>query len=390
MNFKPDTNETDLHTSDILETEDLEIKPEEQSKKGKKEKKLKKVKNQKAPASKKRVFFTSLFLSIITAVVGGMGGYVLFDIFNPTETNSFVDYNTEYDAAKIQSALAAGSANNQKAVDLANYALDLQAKSPYALTIGQGTVNAAAGVKQTIESCTYATPDGIFNQNISDSSMVHTANRFYDDMEKMKTYVCKKPDEWKSSLASKDMTYDEYIQSNGRLIKGEYWISEDTSDASKVVPEKYVGTTESKGPKNHRLNGVIIYTLTSGTVTDSSVKKTDGGYHLSLTLDFEKATFYYTVQMKTTGGLDARPNFTSAMAQFDIDNDGYLVSSIFKDSYRVKTGITTNADDEMTQYYFHSDTSTFTNKDGKSVEVKIPTMDEKDFVGYQLFPSEEK
>lgn len=42
----------------------------------------------------------------------------------------------------------------------------------------------------------------------------------------------------------------------------------------------------------------------------------------------------------------------------------------------------------MTQYYFRSDNGVFTNTDGVSVEGKIPTMSEKDFTGYRLFPKE--
>ena len=364
---------------------DLEIVQESSSSSAKK---IRKVKKQKAPASRKRVLLTSVFLSLVTTAVGGMGGYVLFDIFHPSETSSFVDYQTDYDRKKISSALQQGKGTSLSAIDLTNYALDLQVESPYALTIGTGLVNAAAGVKQTIESCTLTTPEGIFNQNISESSIVHTANRFYDDGTKMKTYTCKKTDEWTSSLPSKDMTYDDYIQSYGRLIKGEYWVREAEPEPTKAVPERYLSTTPSKGLKDHRLNGVIIYTITPGTVTDSRITKTENGYHLHLTLDYLKATFYYSVQMKTTGSLDARPTFTASELEFDLDSSGHLLSSFFKDSYRVKTGITTDASDEMTQYYFRSDNGVFTNTDGVSVEGKIPTMSEKDFTGYQLFPKE--
>lgn len=366
-------------------------------KKNKKEIDLTENENKPVKAKKKTKTSTiiiSTVISVISASVGVIGGYVLYNNINPVQDAIVIEKDKSYDKERIETSLTAGTIAEDFSSDsyiLINYACDLYANTPYTLTLGKGVVQAAAGVKQSILSTTYSYPEGVFNQKVSSSSIVSTADRYYDSNDNsVKAYECKNEDDWKKDgLESKSYTYDEYIQSFGKLLHGTYYCIDksDTSD-NEPIPEKFLtlnkdeydaSTEESK----HKRSGVIGYSLTNKSVTTSTISKTDSGYHIELDLNVGYAVSYVQVQMKTTGRLKSRPQFSSCKLTFNVDNELKLISSIFHDEYRVNTGgLVTNAISDLDQIYLTGTTNTIEN-DGKSVTVKVPEITE-DFNGYEL------
>ncbi len=344
--------------------------------------------------TKKSTIIISTIISIISASVGVIGGYVLYNNINPEQDAIVIEKDKSYDKTRIENSLSAGTIADDFSEDsyiLINYACDLYANTSYTLTLGRGVVQAAAGVKQSIVSTTYSYPEGVFNQKVSSSSVVNTADRYYDTNDNnVKAYECKSEDEWKKDgLESKNYSYDQYIQSFGKLLHGTYYCI-DKSDVSddEPIPEKFLtlskeeydsSTEESK----HKRSGVIGYSLTNKSVSKSQISKTDTGYHVELDLNVGYAVSYVQVQMKTTGRLKSRPQFSSCKLTFDLDTELKLVSSVFHDEYRVNTGgLVTNAISDLDQIYLTSSTNTIEN-DGKSVTVTVPEITE-DFNGYEL------
>jgi hypothetical protein len=79
--------------------------------------------------------------------------------------------------------------------------------------------------------------------------------------------------------------------------------------------------------------------------------------------------------MKKTGGLSTLPTFNSSHLEFQLDKDLGLVSSVFKDTYHGKMSIIdVDLSMSLTQYYYRSDTSTFTSYDGSKVQVDVPQV----------------
>ncbi len=344
--------------------------------------------------TKKSTIIISTVISVISCSVGVIGGYVLYNNINPEQDAIVIEKDKSYDKDKIEASLTAGTIADdysENSYILINYACDLYADTPYTLTLGKGVVQAAAGVKQSILSTTYSYPEGVFNQKVSSSSIVSTADRYYDTNDNnVKAYECKSEDEWKKDgLESKTYTYDQYIQSFGKLLQGTYYCI-DKSDVSdeEPIPEKFLTLskdeyTASTEESKHKRSGVIGYSLTNKSVSKSQISKTDSGYHVELDLNVSYAVSYVQVQMKTTGRLKSRPQFSSCKLTFDLSTELKLVSSVFHDEYRVNTGgLVTNAISDLNQIYLTGTTNTIEN-DGKSVAVKVPEITE-DFNGYEL------
>jgi hypothetical protein len=339
-------------------------------------------------------------------VVGGLSGFLISNYVDSKRPDAKLKHvatdNGTVDEADLKAHIEAGdveTAYAYKVHQLVNYSLTKQAESPYALTIGKGSV-LAAGVTQKIQSGTYSTPEMVFNQNISSSSFVQTANRFYDARQgSVKTYLAKKESDWPSQTPE-ELTYNDYIRLYGKLIQGEYYITLDESD--ETMPDRYLTSSKeeyekSDDPTKALVNGVLIYTIAKSTVATEkgsdgkvkpkeSIRKTENGYELSLTLKPSGAS-YYSFQMKTTGGLSNRTVFTRSVLTFEVDSDFYLVSSQFSDDYSLQAPVigSTTGHQEMTQYYFHSDSDNF-----QSTKVTVPSPTETQFNGYDLFPENEK
>lgn len=345
---------------------------------------------------------------VISSVIGAGAGY-LFYTNNNTASSSLSGYATEGNVLSIEEMEKKLAKNTNfeseykdKAYELINYSLHKQASYSYALTIGKASA-VAAGYTQNIVSSTFVTPDCVYNQNVSSSSLVHTANRFYDyNDEKVECYLKSTPDQWQNSdNVASEYSYDEYMQKYGKLLQPSYYCLATTNTAEitedKPIADRFLTLKEEDYKKNndstkHHVNGVVIYMIGPSTVKSSSIEKTSTGYLLKCDLYCDadivsgksKGCSYYSVQMRTTGGLSKRPPFNKSHLEFNVDSNFELVSSYFEDEYVASMSvlnITTTT--QMTQYYFHSNDSTF-----NGVEVSIPKYNDPDnFAGYNLFPN---
>jgi len=426
-----DIQQTDEKTENAVSEEPKAVSCESTSAPIKSGKKSKTQKVLTPKQRKRKTVILSSVIGVVCALFGGVGGYMLYQVMNPAKDPGVVEVlsgngggfeptNTTAMAKSVEKSVGNGTVVkdfSSRLADLINYSFYMKAISPYSLTIGKSIVNATSlgiTVRQDVQSTTFSTPDENFNENISSSSMIHTANRFYDkNIGKIDCYLCSRPSEWNSSLSPESVDYDTYIQENGKLIKGQYYVT-DYSDAEKeqmindrmnsgmneatakysVINDKFLTSEEqeylnSSDESKRAVQGEVIYLISSSTIADGSsiVQNQDETYTINLNLTNVSA-YYYGFQMKKTGGLNTYPGFYSTELQFVLDKDLKLVSSFFKDHY-VATALGMKADttQEMTQYYFQSETNTFT-KGNTSQEVTIPSMSEVDFNGYNLWPDE--
>ena len=364
-----------------------------------------------SPVKKRKhpVFFMSVLIST-SLIIGGAGGFLLYSNLHSEQatlgTVGSEGHVPTQDEIQKQMAQKADFTKSYKgkAYELVNYALAKQASYSYALTIGEGSV-VSSGVEQTIKSCTYTTPEVIYNQNVSSSWIVHTANRFYDYYNGVVScYLRGTPEEWKNVESPKDYTYNQYIQKYGKLLQGSYYCVTETENLSEEHPLSDIYLTNKKEEydssneeSKHHVNGVIIYMIGPKSVKNSTISKTNDGFLITLDLvtdaDMKNEFFkgkgfipgsqYYGVQMRETGGLSSRPPFSKIHLEFNLTEEFTLVSSVFLDAYTAKVGpINSGADAKLTQYYFHSDSSTF---NGVTIEVPKPN-DSDNFSGYKLFP----
>jgi hypothetical protein len=402
-----DSKKPNAPTSDDAASQDISS---ENQVKGKKGKKQKKPKTPDTPQQKRKTAIISSCVAVVCGVLGCLGGYFLYQYNHPSVTisNRIVDNDSSaFDPTqsqsikKISDSLKAGNIVTDfksKPADIINYACYLQSSAKYSLVLGTGTVN-AAGVTQELKSATFTTPETVFNENISHSVgggliSVSTANRYYDDRKSdsgVKAYVCTSTDAW-AKTSPTSLSYNSFMESYGKLQKGLYyctWVSmSDGTEKEKYLTSAAETYSASADTSKHYVNGVLIYIINSSTISESSLASEEGGYVLTATLDPSKADGYYRIQMKTTGGLDSYPVFTSTKLTFHLDSDLGLKSSLFLDEYSGRKVIGFNGSQTLTQYYYRSETSSFAY-DGQSIEVTVPEISNTDFSGMQLMPSQD-
>ena len=350
-----------------------------------------KVFNDKRAKKKKIVTITLVTtLSVIFALIGAVGGYFLYNITTPKKDNIVFaagEVATEQDIKNIQNSLSKNSILNDykdNPYKLINYSLNNFANAKYSLVIGKGQA-VAMGVSQNIESATFRTPDVIFNQNVSSSSVVSTANRYYDKMNnEVIQYECSKKEDW-ANASSTTANYDDYIARFGKLLSGIYYCTKDsekTPISDKFLSLEKTEYESSNDASKFPVNSIIIYAIASKTINKSSLEKVGENYKVTLSLK-KTGESYYSVQMKTTGGLKSAPVFDPSVnkLEFTLDSELNIISSVFTDKYKADVGLmSADTTQTLTQYYYHGDTPTF-----EGVEVKIPDISETEFNGYQLF-----
>lgn len=417
------TSTTDIHPQETTSSSDSSsaLKKEEKEdslpaektetaplNKGKAKGKKKKEKLPLTPKQeKKRAILTTSIVVAVSVVVGAAGGYVLFHWLNPERTvlSSGGSEGVVPTKEEIEKSLSSNTLEQDyQPYQLVNYSLHAQASFPYALTLCKGAA-VSMGVSQNIQSATYSTPKVVFNQNISSSSVVHTADRYYDYLDgTVHSYKGSTAKDW-ASAEDVSYTYDDFFQKNGKLFQGSYYCTSDTSSLSEERPvsDRYLTSDktvyeQSEEKTKHHICGVVIYLIGPSTVKSSTLTKTSSGYEVTIDLytdsDVSQNTdttkriasgcSYYSVQMRTTGGLASRPPFTSSHLVFTLDSSFYLTSSVFTDAYSANIGfMSASMSQTLTQYYFHSDSETF-----DSVDVPVPEKGDEDFKGYDLFPAE--
>lgn len=338
--------------------------------------------------NKKKTIIISTIFSILFALIGSVGGYLLYNLLNPKNVvlqQAVGEVITDREINNIESAISNNnivSIYKDNPYTLINYSLYLHAISNYSLVLGQGSA-LAAGITQNIRSATFRTPDEIFNENTSSSSIVSTANRYYDKRNNVVEAIeGKKESDWENAQPFQ-MNYNEYISKFGKLLSGIYYCTSDEN--KKPISDTFLTLDKEEFEKSKEntkfaVNSVIIYSLSKKTVSSSELKENSSGYEISISLK-KAGESYYAVQMKTTGGLRTAPDFDASQNKliFNLDKNLNLISSEFFDVYEADVGpIKASTSQNLKQYYFQSETSTFNSKN-----VTIPRNGEA-FNGFEL------
>lgn len=360
----------------------------------KKDRKARKTKGE--PANRKTMIIC-LAIALICATIGAFGGMFLYE---QTQVSPTYVPRARHNSTPVKDKAdsIAEALKNDEVVektrdslgDVLNYACWLHATSPFGIMVGYSKAVSGASTTE-VTNAVVSTPTECFYQNVSHSTAVmgitiDTAYRYYDQKNgSLNAYECKTTDEWKKAGDPTKMSYDGYIQKYGKLFKGDYFVTQDKED-NLTVPEKYLtddldAYKASPETNKYEINGVIAYDITNSNLLEGSslTKNADGTYTLKAVLDPNKALSYYRVQMKTTGGLDDYPTFSSSELTFTLDENLYPISSVFRDHYSGHKVVGVDIQMIFYQYYYHADSvNGFKDKDGQDFTVSIPNINDTD------------
>lgn len=338
----------------------------------------------KKKAKKKKWIFPTVICSISLIVGIGMGylGYAMFGKKGPS-----IDYGDLFEGYNYLECAKYSNLNSilsdkeladdptSQAIAAANTSLYKLAKAKYFLTYEKQAVIATVGIKTTqdIEAVTYASPEVTFNQNISSSSFVHTADRFYDYGNSIDSYRESTPDKWKNS-ESKSYTYDQFIQSRGKLLKRLYFLNVDSSSEHR----EYLTDDESQVTSTtYQEQAVIGYDIGPKSITSATIQNSGSNYLITIEMDYTTPTGFREMglQMQMTGGLSGLPNFSSVEIQMTIDKNLNMIKNHSTASYNALIGgINAQCSSESTVYYFTQDEPF---KDSSGTELKEPAPHEQ-------------
>lgn len=322
--------------------------------------------------TKKRTVITILTLTLIWGGVGATAGYFGFRFFGPkqlvaTQTGGVGQIPTkeQMDEALAQPTFLQDYA--EKCATVINYALDRQTSYRYTFTITRGST-VTLGMSQQINSYNLRYPEQCFFETVS-TGFVSTAGRFYDNGTDISSYKGKTAQDYPTCPEVK-MTYDDYIQAYGKLFRGKYYCTTSSEPLSKTHlisdvfltndKDTYLGSEEKT---KHEVNDIVIYYLRQNYVTQQSLKATEQGYQVDVTLTVAADT-YYVAQMATTGGVGI-PEFTKSTLTFQLDKDLELISGHFNDIYKE---MSMECNQNLDLYFYHNDEAPVFD----GTEVRIP------------------
>lgn len=212
-----------------------------------------------------------------------------------------VDYSSKYEDFKKTSEDKYFT--NFSPIELANIALLKLGDVENFYSTKSGKV-LAAGVEQTITAATIKNGNSYFEENISASSIVKAANRFYQEGEEVDWYKGK------------------YISQT----KGNYPESSKTNYTLEGFEETW-GCTKDRG---------CAYIISEQTVLESSIKdNNDGTKTIQLEMDPTLSVLRYVKQMKMTGGLSQEPIFHAVHLDITVDTKLVLQEFFSDETYDV-------------------------------------------------------
>lgn len=322
-------------------------------------------------------------LACASAGVGvplGMLGYDMFAAKGPA-----VDYGTlfpgyDYVGTKkysdFSSILKDASLTDAKAQAVAaiNASFYKLSKTPYYLSYTSQQVSAKVGVTtvQDVEAVTYASPEVTFNQNISSSAMVKTADRFYDRGQgSVDLYRTDVPSKWRD-LEAKSASYDAILSERGKLFPRLYFLNVDGAKSTRTFKTYDEAQADAS---TYQEQGIMGYDFGIDSLLSAQVVESDqSGVKIRATMDYTTPTGFrqMAVQMKMTGGLSDNPSFSSVTIDFTLQSDLTLVKTEAEAVYTAPVGgINARCTSKDTTWYFASDTPF---QDGAG-EVREPAPD---------------
>ena len=260
----------------------------------------------------------SIILSTVAGVVLIGGGIPLGLFLSDLLTFNGVDYSglnvnaNENDAVallkrfeKDKSKSATELSQTYSGAELVMIAENNISNHEYVQTIGIGLVNAAMGVKQSIYSASIKNGDSYFLENLSKSSFVACAKRFYQEGDEVKTY-------------------------NGEIIdeKSANWQIDSLETLTKAEHDNKWGKDLSRSS---------IYIVSKKTVLNESIEADENNLKISLSLDPLTSVVRYVKQMVNVSDLAQPPVFHEVNITYTLDQQMNLLSRDINEVYDVSS-----------------------------------------------------
>ena len=256
--------------------------------------------------SKKAVFINILIVALLAIITGY---YIGSWIINSKDTDGLYDIDTStlYDNV----VAIRDESNNKSPIELgatkcAVLAIDTTGNQERVCVVGEGEV-LSMGVTQGIKAKQIRMYDNVLFENVSVSSFVKAANRFYlknNTITRVKGNVSGSTVTWNG--ANSTLTREEYKETMGLDIY-EY----------------------------------MSYIISSKTVVEeSAVTMVGDNYTFTITLDKVNSVINYVKNMKETGSLGDYPRFKSNITvEIVMDSNYRILTFKTNEEYEVKKGV---------------------------------------------------
>lgn len=337
-----------------------------------KEKGAEKTKGKKKQKKTYSAVIISSVFGVLSAGVGFVGGYFLYTTLKPEMQFEAVSSDLRSLEARAEGSTDLLKTFENDKYNIVNLAMIRFAKREQSMIISKNIAVNFSG-RQHIWSANINTKERTYAQCISTTEedsfiKINTAFRFYDEHnEVVKAFEFDFPEQWTpDAKPTKNYTYDEYMDTYGKLNQGLYVVDE----------EKHFLTSDYTSEEGELISGVTIFQITEKSVKDVTVTQLDDGkYKFDLVLHSNRACFYSSKNVKANGRLAKNPKFQDTVtATYILDENFDLYSATTAQNYTVTVGVEVDVVTTSQDRYFWSDEDKFV-VDGK--DVKIPTMSEQ-------------
>lgn len=250
-----------------------------------------------------KTLLSYLLIIGIAGVTGSVGGYVAKKLLGGVDTIIIGDPEAfQADAKELLQKYEDNPNGNYSPADLVNIGLEKYRNNEncFSYSIGVGETI----VSQEVRNFQIKNGDRYFEESISTSSMVTLANRVYQD--------------------GKDGEIEFYKGKAVTVDSGSY------PESPRVMSQE-----EYKGMFGKTLDRIFIYILSDQSVIseECSVSKSDGKVIVKLSLDPDKATYNYKLQMLNISGLDNLPTFQYLKHEYIFDEQMNLLQYTLDEEY---------------------------------------------------------
>lgn len=290
----------------------------------------KKQKEKKPNKLTKKGLVAIIASAIVCLGIGGVGGYFIGQGF--FANLSAIDYS-QYSADELEdnneNLMKRYSRENPsnylhkfKPYELAEIALNKIANHENVRSVQYGNVHVPLfGVEQTIRTQAIKNGEKYYLENISASSMVKAAKRFYQEGDEVKSY-----------------------DGGSVSLNSAIWNKDPTSVLSKKEHAEVWGKD---------LTRPSIYIVSKATALDTSTAVRDGdGYKVSLELDPILSVLRYVKQMTSISNVQS-PKFHSVHIEYKLSNDLTLLETKIEESYSVVMVTKAESTAVINEYYFY-------------------------------------
>jgi len=250
-----------------------------------------------------KTLLSYLLIIGIAGVTGSIGGYVAKKLLGGVDTIIIGDPEAfQDDSAALLQRYEANPNDNYSPSQLVNIGLEKyrNQENSYSYSVGIGETV----VSQDIRNYQIKNGDHYFEESISTSSMVSLANRVYQNG----------------------------VDGDIEFYKGKSVTNESGSypESPRVMSKEDYKSTFGKTPDR-----MFIYILSDQSVIENecSVSKSDGKITVKLSLDPDKATYNYKLQMMNISGLDNLPVFQYLKHEYIFDSQMNLLQYTLDEEY---------------------------------------------------------